>query len=281
MGPVVTRRIELVADNVAFGESVRWRDGRVWFCDWIDGHVCSMEADGSGWTVHAHVDGFPVSIDWTPSGELLVVDGRARELLRAASGGQMAVLADLSAVSDRPWNEIVTHPSGLVYVNGVGFDMMAGEPPATGQIAAIELDGTISQVADGLAFPNGMAISADGTTLAVAESHAGQITAFTIAADGSLADRRVFAAVEGSAPDGIAFAADGSLWYADVPNQHCQRVADGGAILETVDVDRGCFSCAIGPSGDLFIAATVWDDRTFSTRRGVIYRATTIGEQNT
>lgn len=273
----MTAKLRLVVDDVAFGESPRWHEGRLWFCDWIDGDVISVKPDGSDRTVHAHVDGFPICIDWDHADRLMVVDGSGRRVLRI-DHGQTQPLVDLSSVSDKPWNEIAAHPSGWTYVNGIGFDMMAGDAPSTGQIALVEPDGSVRQVADGLSFPNGMAIADEGATLLVAESHAGRITAFSIGDDGSLGEVRVFAEITGSAPDGICLAEDGSLWYADVPNQHCQRVAEGGEVLETIIVDRGCFSCALAPDGSLYATATVWDADTFSTRRGVVYelRAGTV-----
>lgn len=260
----------VIVSDMAFGESVRWHEGRVWFCDWVDGDVISVAPDGSDRRVHAHLDGAPICIDWRPDGGMLVVDGASHLLLQHDDTHGLNVVADVSDISDRPWNEVAAHPSGRAYVNGIGFDMMGGEQPTTGQIAVAESDGEVRQVADGLEFPNGMVISPDGETLLVAESYAGRITAFTITGDGSLTDRRAFAEIEGSAPDGISLAPDGSLWYADVPNQHCRRVAQGGSVLETIDVDRGCFSCAISPTGTLYIAATVWDEHTFTSRSGVV-----------
>ncbi len=264
-------RLELVVDGIAFGESPRWRNHRIWFCDWADGDVRSVDSVGHDPQTHAHVDGFPVCIDWDCEGRLLVVSGRAKQLLREAGDG-LEVFTDLSTVSDRPWNEVVGHESGNVYVNGIGYDMMSGEPVSTGQIAVVDEAGSGRLVADDLAFPNGMALTSDGAVLAVAESHAGRITAFTVDGSGELVDRRLFAEIPGSAPDGICFAADGTVWYADVPNRHCQRVSERGEVLETVEVDRGCFSCAVAPNGDLYITATIWDSDTFSTRRGVLYR---------
>ncbi len=263
--------LHTVVTDIAFGESPRWRDGRIWFCDWLDGDVRSATPDGGDIVVEAHVDGFPVCIDWDAAGRLLIVNGSAKQLLRRGPDGHELV-ADLGTLSDRPWNEVVGHPDGHVFVNGVGFDMMAGEPPTTGQIAVVPVDGDARIVADGLSFPNGMAVGPDGTTLVVAESHASLLTSFTITDSGDLVDRRVFAEIPGSAPDGICFAADETVWYADVPNRRCRRVAPGGEVLETVDADRGCFSCALAPDGDLYITATVWDDDTFSTRRSVLYR---------
>ena len=184
----------------------------------------------------------------------------------------LELVADLVAISDAPWNEIATHPSGRVYVNGVGFDMTAGDAPTSGHIAVIDTDGSVRQVADELAFPNGMAIAAAGAQLVVAESHAGRITSFTIAPDGDLTDRATLAELPGDAPDGLCVAGDGTIWYADVPNRHCRRIGLDGTVIKTTTADRGCFSCTLSPDGDLFITANVWDEHTFTTRRGVLYR---------
>ena len=264
-------RLELIVEGIAFGESPRWHDDRIWFCDWVDGDVRSAQPDGGDVRTHAHLDGFPICIDWDTRGRLLVVNGDARQLVRSIDD-RLELFADLSPLSDRPWNEVVSHPSGNAYVNGIGYDMMAGETTRTGQIALVDPAGDARLVAEDLAFPNGMAINVHGTMLAVAESHAGRISAFTINESGDLTERRVFAEVANSAPDGICFAADGTLWYADVPNRHCRRVTANGDIVETIEVDRGCFSCAIAPNGDLYITATIWDTDTFTTRRGVLYR---------
>ncbi len=269
-------RPEPVVEGIAFGESPRWHRNSVWYCDWVDGEVISVTPDGGDRIVHARLDGFPVCIDWDADDRLLVVDGARRRLLREHSEGLEAV-ADLASVSDAPWNEIVTHRSGRVYVNGVGFDMMAGEEPATGQIAVVEQDGSVREVAADLAFPNGMVVTADGSQLIVAESHAARISSFAIAPDGGLSDRATLAEIPGSAPDGLCLAADGSIWYADVPNRHCRHITPDGAIIETIDVDRGCFSCALSPADDLYITANTWDDNTFESRSGVLYRVPPIG----
>jgi sugar lactone lactonase YvrE len=135
--------------------------------------------------------------------------------------------------------------------------MMAGEPPAPGMIALLTDDGAARRVAGDLGFPNGMAVSADGGTLICAESYAHRLTAFEIAPDGALGGRRVWAQIEGSAPDGICLDTEGAVWYADVPNRRCARVAEGGEILDVRLTDRGCFSCALGgPDGRTLFAVT-------------------------
>ena len=116
------------------------------------------------------------------------------------------------------------------------------------------------QVAEGFAFPNGMAITPDNATLIIAESHGRKLTAFTIAADGTLSDRRIWADLGSGVPDGICIDAEGAVWYADVPNQCCVRVREGGQVLETVNLDRGGFACMLGGPDrkTLFIIATEW-----------------------
>ena len=149
---------------------------------------------------------------------------------------------------------------GNAYVNTIGFDFPGGQF-APGIIALVTPDGAVRQVADGVAFPNGMVVTPDNATLILAESYGNRLTAFDIAADGSLAHRRTWADLVGGYPDGICLDAEGAIWYADVPNQRCVRVREGGAVLQTVDLDRGCFACMLGgvDNQTLFMVAATWD----------------------
>jgi sugar lactone lactonase YvrE len=135
-------------------------------------------------------------------------------------------------------NELVVDGRGNAYVNGGGFNMMAGEPYAPGGVVLVTTDATARQVADELAFPNGMAVTANNKTLIVGESYAKQLTAYEITDDGSLGNRRVWAELGDGVPDGICIDAEGTVWYADVPNKRCVRVREGGDVLDTVDLDR-------------------------------------------
>jgi len=102
-----------------------------------------------------------------------------------------------------------------------------------------------------------MAVTPDNQTLILAESYANRLTAFDIAADGGLANRRVWADLDGGVPDGICLDAETAVWYGDVPNQRCVRVREGGEVLATIDLDRGCFACTLGGVDDstLFLMA--------------------------
>jgi sugar lactone lactonase YvrE len=255
----VVMNAKLVAAGLAFGESPRWRDGRLWVCNWGTGEIVTVDADGNSDVMLTVPAVLPYSIDWLPDGRLLVISGREGLLLRHEADGTLATHADLRSLSKSPWNEIVIDGRGNIYVNGGGPAPAAGEYFGPGTIVLITPDGTIRQVAENIAFANGMAVTPDNKTLIVAESHANRLTAFDIAADGSLANRRIWADLDGF-PDGICLDAEGAAWYADVPNKRCVRVREGGEVLQTVTVDRGCFACMLGgPDGTtLFIVAAEW-----------------------
>lgn len=247
-------------DGIVFGESPRWRDGRLWFSDWGAGRVFSVATDGTP-TVEAEVASFPMCIDFLPDGRLLVVSSADRQLLRREPDGALVPHADLAAVSTKPWNDIVADTRGNAYINNIGFDF-PDEEFVPGIVVLVTPEGEVTPVAAGLAFPNGMAITTDGSTLIVAESYAEQLTAYEIAADGTLSDGRVWAATPGDHPDGICLDVTGAAWYADVGNEHCVRVREGGEVLATVDFDRGAFACALSSGADpkLFVVGQSWGE---------------------
>jgi len=246
--------------GISLGESPRWHDGRLWFCDWGTQRVIAVDSRGNHEVIFT-IDSFPFSIDWLPGGALLIHSSHDRRLLRREEDGTLTTHADLSGLSDWGFNEIVVDGRGNAYVNAVNFDFMAGEPSRGGIVAVVAPDGSARQVADEVMFPNGMAVTPDNSTLIVAESHASRLTAFDIAANGDLSNRRVWADLGEAAPDGICIDSEGAVWYADVPHRRCVRVAVGGEVLQTIDVDRGCFACMLG--GDdgttLFIVAAEWN----------------------
>jgi sugar lactone lactonase YvrE len=249
---------DVLVEGIAFPESPRWHDGRLWFSDWVAHQVLAVDPSG-GQEVMAEVDAFPFSIDWLPDGRMLISAGT--RLLRMEADGSLSPHADLSGRTEFGLNEIVIDDRGYVYVNGAGFDMMGGGEFRPGIVALVRPDGSSEVVADGVAFPNGMAITPDGATLIVADSYAKQLIGFDIGSDGTLSRRRTWAELGDDNPDGICLDAEGAVWYADVPHRHCVRVAEGGDVLQTVEVDRGCFACTLGGSEEttLFIATQEWN----------------------
>jgi sugar lactone lactonase YvrE len=258
--------------DLALVESPRWHDDRLVFSDWAAGEVLSVDLNGARDLV-TRIDAMPFCLDRLPDGRLLIVAGQ--QLLARESDGTLATYAELGAVSTKPWNDIVTDGRGNTYVNNIGFDFPAGEF-APGLIALITPDGRVRQVADGLAFPNGMAVTADNSTLIIAESYGGVLTAYDIAPDGDLTNHRVWADLQGAAPDGICIDAEGAVWFAEVPGRRCVRVREGGEVLRTISSELGCFACMLGgPEGTtLFVTAAAWPEAmTPGSRTGQILSA--------
>src|ERR671930_117541 len=199
----------VLLDGLAMPESPRWHDGRLWFSNWGTRQIVAVDPDGS----------------------------RVRH-------------ADLGQISPLGWSEITVDGRGNVYVNTINFDFaefneVLTNGKAPGMIALVTPDGDAREVANELALPNGMVITPDNKTLVVAESFAARLTAFDIADDGTLSNRRVWA--DGVGPDGICLDVDGCIWAssANMAND-CARIREGGEVLERIDLGRPCFATMLG-----------------------------------
>jgi sugar lactone lactonase YvrE len=256
----------ILAEGFAYVESPRWHDGRLWFAHWGTGEIVAVDLDGRAEVVGRGREGLGWSIDWLPDGRLLVT---GETLSVQQPDGTLTEYADLSGLGVAGWNEIVVDGRGNVYVNGMNFDFLAGEAPQPGVIALVTPDGEVRQVADGIEFGNGMAVTPDNATLIVAESFAGRLTAFDIEPDGGLANRRVWA--DGLGPDGICMDAEGAVWsHSGESRAHTEnpedpagvavRVFDGGKITHRVPLEQFGFACMLGgPDGrTLFLLVADW-----------------------
>ena len=238
----------VLLEGLTLGESPRWRDGRLWLADWGPGEILAFDPASRQTERIARAPAPPLSFDFLPDGSLLIVNSRTAQLQRQAPGGALETYADLNGLAEGLWNEIVVDGRGAAHVNGAA-------------IALVTPDGKARLQPDSaLAFGNGMAVTADNATLIVAESHGRRLTAFDIADDGALSNRRIWAELGDGFPDGVCIDAEGAVWYADVPNRRCVRVREGGEVLAYVSVDRGCFACMLGGEDrrTLFILAAHW-----------------------
>jgi sugar lactone lactonase YvrE len=232
-------------------ESPRWHDGRLWFPHWGTPEIIAVDLEGNAEVMADGPSGLGHSIGWLPDGRMLVTGD---ELTRHEPDGTTLVHTDLTHITKAIWSEMTIDGRGNIYVNSIGFDfseMMerVSDPskPPTGVIALITPDGRARKVADEIAFPNGMVITPDNETLIVSESFTGTLLAFDIARDGSLSGRRVWA--DGLGPDGICLDAEGAIWTSTRDNA-CVRVAEGGQILDRIQLDRACFATMLGgPEG--------------------------------
>ena len=267
----------VVAEGLYFGEGPRWRDGRLWFSDFYDRAVKTLSPDGEVRIEHTFEDQ-PSGLGWLPDGRLLVVSMKKLQVLREESDG-FVVHADLSELARFMCNDMVVDGLGRAWVGNFGFDLdteirsrgpeavLADVPTTT--LVRVDPDGAVHCAATEMAFPNGTVITPDGRTLIVAETLGMRLTAFDIADDGSLQNRRVWAALDGRAPDGICLDADGNVWVANALAPECVLVAEGGEVLRTVSTTRNCYACMLGGDDGKQLYAVTADgaDHEVATRR--------------
>jgi len=243
---VTARTTTVVLDSLAFPEGPRWHDGRLWFSDQHDKRVVAMEVDGTAETI-VEVPQQASGLGWLPGGQLLVVSMLDRKVMRLEPTGSLAMHADLSGLAPGSCNDMVVDARGRAYVGNFGFDMYAGEKPRETCLIAVEPDGQAHVVAEELAFPNGSVITADESTLLVGESMASRITAFDIAPDGSLGNRRAWAQLKGATVDGMCLDAEGAIWAACPFTGRVLRVREGGEVVDEVTgTHPGAFACMLG-----------------------------------
>jgi sugar lactone lactonase YvrE len=245
---------KVLATGLYFGEGPRWHADRLWFSDFYDHAVKSVDASGNVRT-ELTIDDHPSGLGWLPDGRLLVVSMNKRQVLRVDPDA-VRVHADLSGVAAHRTNDMVVDAVGRAYVGNFGFRLddelkrrgvegvLADHPVAN--LARVDPDGSVHVAAGDMHFPNGTVITPDGRTLIVAETLALRLTAFDIAADGSLSNRRVWAPVGMRAPDGICLDAAGNVWIANAIAPECVLVAPGGEIVATVSTDQPCYACMLG-----------------------------------
>ncbi len=251
----------VLLEGLAMPESPRWHDGRLWFSNWGTEEIVAVDLDGTSEVVAVGPEGAGWATGWLPDGRMLVTGS---ELVRIEPDGSRVRHADLSRLSPYGWSEMTVDGRGNVYVNSLNFDfadfeavLSSGQAP--GKIALVTPDGTVREVAGDIAFPNGMVVSPDNRTLVVAESFAARLTAFDVAGDGTLSNRRVWA--DGVGPDGICLDADGCIWASSsTMTNDCARIREGGEVLEAIQLDRPCFAAMLGGPDrrTLFMLTAEW-----------------------
>ena len=251
-----------VIDGFSYLEGPRWHHERIWFSDFYTHRVLSAREDGSDLRVEAAVPQQPSGLGWLPDGRLLVVSMRDRKILRREPDGTLVTHADLSRHAAGHLNDMTVDADGRVYVGNFGFDLMGGAPLEPASLHRADPDGTVTEVATDLWFPNGSVITKDGTLL-VNETFGNRVSAFDLTEDGRLANRRTWAEFGplptqrdigkaipqlSVAPDGSCLDAEGGLWIADAAGRRLLRVTEGGKIAHEVHPGTPVFACAIGGS---------------------------------
>lgn len=240
-------KLEVLTEQLTFGEAPRWRDGKLWFSD-IKGYcVKTVDLSAEVETVIPHIEGMPSGLGWLPGGDLLVVSMENHKVMRVCDG-QVAVYADTSAISRYLLNDLIVDQHGHAFVSNMGYNYEAGEAFKSTSIIRVRPDGSVSPAADDISIPNGLAISGDGNLLLVAQCGAPEILAFDLAGDGELSNRRVYASLpEGAIADGICLDEEGAVWVASPLTCEFIRIDPREGITHRVSTgSRHAIACALG-----------------------------------
>lgn len=239
------RTLKTLTGGLLFPEGPRWHDGKLFFSDMHDRKVKTVDLSGTT-SVVCEVPNRPSGLGWLPDGRMLVVSMIDRKLLRLEKDGSLKEHADLSKLAPGDCNDMVVDAKGRAYVGNFGFDLHKGEKQRATNLIMATPDGQVRAVAENLKFPNGTVITPDGKTLIVGESFGKRLSAFDIAADGSLSNHREWAKTDPYFPDGICLDAEGAIWIAAAMGSAVVRVKEGGEIAETIKVETDAFACMLG-----------------------------------
>lgn len=237
---------ERLVGGIDFGEGPRWHDGRLWYSDFHQATISSVGLDGDRRAEYTDLPDRPSGLGWMPDGSLLVVFMTTRKVMRDHGDGTLVEHADLSSVAAWHCNDMVVDAHGNAYVGNFGFDLEERQPFRPADLALVRPDGSVEVAATDMRFPNGSVITPDGSTLIVGQSFGGNYVAFTINDDATLTDRREWAAIEGSAPDGCTLDAAGGIWFADALGSQVVRVEEGGTVTDRLDTPQPTFACMLG-----------------------------------
>jgi sugar lactone lactonase YvrE len=265
------RVLDLVLDGLGFPECPRWYDGHLWVSDMMTKELVRIGRDGTA-SVVARFEGRPGGSGFLPDGSMCVVSMEDCRVLHQ-KGTAFEAVADLMHLAPSWLNDMVVDGRGRMYItdtkgrrDGVVVDESGG---VSTQILSLGLGEAPRLAATGLNLGNALVVTADASTLIVAETLGSRLSAFTIADDGSLSDRRVFADLGGEIPNGIALDAEGAVWVASHLGR-CIRVLEGGDVVESVEVPGGpdgalAVACALGGDDrrELFITSAL-----VASRRG-------------
>ncbi len=247
-----TLTAEPFLSGLFFGECPRWHEGRLWYSDFFDHAVFSVSPEGERRTEVAF-DGEPAGLGWLPDGRLLINSRLDRAVVRREPDGSLVRHGVLTPWATWHANDMVVASNGQAYAGNFGFDLDGiydGTADASvvgpASLVRVDPDGSSSEAAADIAFPNGTVITEDGRTLIIAESAAARLTAFDRADDGTLGNRREWAALGSVAPDGICLCEDGTIWVSNAYAPECVRVVEGGEVLERVVTSMNCYACMLG-----------------------------------
>ncbi|GAA3383356.1 SMP-30/gluconolactonase/LRE family protein [Cryptosporangium minutisporangium] len=247
-----------LARGFSWPECPRWHDGAFYFSDMYNHTVLAVAEDGStsvfidarerdaATDVEVVLGGF----GWLPDGRVLVTSMHEK-LVLVWDGTALETWADLSDLAPGPINDMVVDADGRAYVTQLGFDLFNGAEVAASDLLVVEPDRSVRALSDVGSFlgANGIAITADGTRLITVEAFASRVEVLDRAADGTLSNRRTFAAAP-FLPDGICLDDEGGVWAAMPGSGYVVRIVEGGTVTDAVAIPlESGFGSACGLGG--------------------------------
>lgn len=244
---MATTRMRTLIDRGAYLESPRFRDGSLWVTDTLQSKVVRTTLNKTSQLV-CKIKGVPSGLGFLPKDELVIVSMFRQKLYRWLDD-ELTGYVDLAPLANGTLDDMIIDPSGNAYVGDLGFDLLqpgaAAASGETGRILLVPPKGEPRVVAEGLAFPNGIALTGDGKTLIVAESQGNRLAEYSIAKDGSLDFVRRFGKIK--EPDGICLDAEGAVWVASFQEDAFVRIARDGRELGRIETPgRRAVACVLG-----------------------------------
>jgi gluconolactonase len=245
----------LLAAGLQFPEGPAFApDGSLW-CVELKGGCLVRLIDGQ--ITRIHTGGAPNGLAVDSAGRIFFCDAGENSIrVHDLRSGVTTTLTD--GIHGQPLhkpNDLAFDPQGNLIFTCPGDSRT--EP--SGYICCLAPDGKTSIIADRLHFPNGLAFTADGTELVLAETYRQRLWRGTWNAANRKWHGQIWATNLNGAPgpDGMAFAADGTLFVAVYGSGSILRIAADARITETIPLPgKNPTNLAFDPSGHLGLVVT-------------------------
>lgn len=187
--PVLFTELPAFADDLTFD-----RDGNAYVTHRAGISRITPAGEPALWSRSSQARGIAL----LPDGSMAISDQNLRAVLRLSAGGEPS-----GRLATRSDGFFLRAPTDLVMDSGHGLYFIdpgyARIRNAIGKIHYVAPDGTVSIVAQNLAFPEGLALSADEGRLLVLEGQTGRVLSFEILSPGRVGPKQVICTIEGAA----------------------------------------------------------------------------------
>lgn len=240
-------RATVLVGGLSLPESPRWHNGKLWYIDMVGQTLRTVDLDGRSELVETF-EHRPSAVDFLPDGSPVVAFRNTKQILRLSD---LSLYADLSGIGRRgvsfeSVNDMVVDGEGRLYIDCYmpGRDYEQPTIDTGDAIVVVDTDGEPRVAATGTYSPNGLAITPDGQRLIAAEPLLSRLVSYAITDEGALADRTVFATIDGVYPDGICVDSEGAIWSSGLRSTNVIRVHEAGQVTASVDTEAGHYPIA-------------------------------------